>query len=318
MKKDLFISYSSVDRSFVTRLAKEMIRKGITLWIDEGEILPGDRIREKINQGIAESRYFVVVLSKNSISSSWVQTELDAAMIKEIEGNDVVVIPVLVGDINNKDIPPDLKGKAYVDFRRKIDFSSSANRLSTSIRRRIDELYQYEIIYATNEVDFLENDGSRVRYLKRKRLRVLDVSLDSLVEEYYSDGTVNVEQVNPGQVINQRRTLNNLIITVDFGRALKRGEEFEQSIQVVYHNSFMNSQEYWLTNQAYPIKGSEYVFTFPAGRPYISFHCAIKRGVQEVPHSTRTIEEEINGRKHLSLYFDHLNAHENVKISWEW
>ena len=119
-------------------------------------------------------------------------------------------------------------------------------------------------------------------------------------------------------MVNQVRTLNNLVLTVDFGSILRRGQQFEQSIETVYHDSFMNEYEYWLTNQAYPIRGSEYTFLFPLTRPYKSFDCTIKRGVQEISYNARTETGKQNGRSYFAIYFDKLNAHENVKINWHW
>ena len=162
--KDVFISYSAADKGFVTRLFDSLRREGISIWIDEGEILPGDRIREKINQGILDSRYLLIVLSQNSVKSNWVRIELDSAMIREIEDSAVVVIPLLIGGIEKTEIPLDLRGKLYVDFRDIGTFSESVQKLASSIKRRIDEQYQYEIIYARNEIDILTNTGSMVMY----------------------------------------------------------------------------------------------------------------------------------------------------------
>jgi len=316
--KDVFISYSSADKIFVDPLILSLTREGISIWIDQGEVLPGDRIREKINRGILDSKYLVVVLSKNSINSNWVRVELDSAMIREIEDNAVVVIPVLVGDIQKNEIPLDLRGKQYVDFRESKMFELSTQRLIRSIKRRIDEQYQYEVIYAKNEIEILTEDGSKVRYLKNKQFKVLDFEMTNLKEEYYSDGGVEVINVSPGTVIKEVKTLNNLVLTVDFGKSLKRGEEFQQSIETIYHNSFSNEHEYWLTNQAYPIRGSEYIFLFPPGRPYKSFDCTTKRGVQEIPCNPRCEEGILHGKSYFALFFHQLNAHESIKVNWTW
>ena len=54
---------------------------------------PGDVLRERINEGIEQANYFLVVLSENSLKSSWVKFELNSAMIREIEERHVRVIP---------------------------------------------------------------------------------------------------------------------------------------------------------------------------------------------------------------------------------
>ena len=41
------------------------------VWYDELELNVGDSIVEKINQGIKESKFMVVVLSKSSVDKLW-------------------------------------------------------------------------------------------------------------------------------------------------------------------------------------------------------------------------------------------------------
>lgn len=87
----------------------------------------GERLRNKINEAIWTCDYFLIVLSRHSIHSPWVQTELDSAMIRELNEKRVVVIPLVVGRTRICELPPDLQGKLCIDFRRltseKYDFS---------------------------------------------------------------------------------------------------------------------------------------------------------------------------------------------------
>ncbi len=82
-----FISHSSVDKPFVRQLAADLVAAGVNVWIDEQRIAVGDSIPEKVAQGVAESDFFLVVLSKNSVQSPWVTKELNHALVKEIHGS---------------------------------------------------------------------------------------------------------------------------------------------------------------------------------------------------------------------------------------
>jgi len=55
--KDLFISYSSKDRTFVTRLATDLIGHGLTVWIDKFEMKVGDSLNGKIQAGIRHCEF---------------------------------------------------------------------------------------------------------------------------------------------------------------------------------------------------------------------------------------------------------------------
>ena len=113
-----FISYNNTDREIATRIAETLRQEGIEVWFDKWEILAGDSLIQKIFQeGLAEADAFIVVLSKGSINSKWVQQELDAAMVKRIEGV-TRVIPVLIDKVN---IPEPLKPIKWIDLSENFD-----------------------------------------------------------------------------------------------------------------------------------------------------------------------------------------------------
>lgn len=113
--KDIFISYSGKDREFVARLARDLATLRVKVWWDRGEMKVGDSLNRKIEEGIAASKWLAIVLSPNSVSSPWVKKELTAAYVKELERQDVYILPILYQEC---DIPLFLKDKVYADFRK--------------------------------------------------------------------------------------------------------------------------------------------------------------------------------------------------------
>lgn len=111
----IFISHSSKDKEFVRKIASDISELGHVPWFDEWEIKVGDCIVTKVEKGITESDYVVIVLSPNSVASGWVEREWKAKYWNEIEKNSICVLPVLYQDC---DIPTLLKTKKYADFRR--------------------------------------------------------------------------------------------------------------------------------------------------------------------------------------------------------
>ncbi|MEQ8754789.1 MAG: toll/interleukin-1 receptor domain-containing protein [Coleofasciculus sp. G1-WW12-02] len=64
-----FISHSSIDKPFVERLATDLrTREGIDAWLDKWEIRPGDRIPDKLEDGLANPGILVLVLSPDSVA----------------------------------------------------------------------------------------------------------------------------------------------------------------------------------------------------------------------------------------------------------
>jgi len=126
-----FISYSSKDRPVARRIANDLQSRGIHVWMDEFEILPGDSIVEKIADGIRTSEYLIVLISKNSVGSSWVRKEFELAFERNRDASERRLIPVRVDDTP---VPPYLAGVQYVDLRP--DYSAAIDRLANTLIER--------------------------------------------------------------------------------------------------------------------------------------------------------------------------------------
>jgi hypothetical protein len=91
-KWDAFISHASEDKDSVARpLANHLAGFGLKIWLDESELHLGDSLREKIDAGLAQSRFGIVVLSADFFSKAWTKSELDGLVAKEIAGVKVVL-----------------------------------------------------------------------------------------------------------------------------------------------------------------------------------------------------------------------------------
>ena len=122
----IFLSHNHSDKAFVKRIADDLTKLGIRVWVDEAEIQVGDSLIEKIREGIDNVQYVGVVLSMSSIRSEWVKKEVDIAMNQEIEGKRVKVLPLLIDDC---DPPGFLKGKLYADFRTAQTYRDELDKL---------------------------------------------------------------------------------------------------------------------------------------------------------------------------------------------
>ena len=91
-KYDVFISHASEDKDAVVRpLALALQDKGVRVWYDEFEMKIGDSLRRKIDQGLANSRFGIVVISRSFIKKGWTNYELDGIMTKAISGQQVLL-----------------------------------------------------------------------------------------------------------------------------------------------------------------------------------------------------------------------------------
>ena len=94
---DVFISYAREDERIVAHPLAELLRKrGLRVWIDAVELNLGDSLRAKIDEGLAKSRFGVVILSAAFLSKQWPLRELNGLAARESDGKKVI-LPVWHG-----------------------------------------------------------------------------------------------------------------------------------------------------------------------------------------------------------------------------
>ena len=89
---DFFISHAWEDKEAVAKpLADAMIEKGAKVWLDKYQMTVGDSLRQSIDDGLAHSRYGIVILSETYFKKFWTGKELNGLFAKQEDGKKVIL-----------------------------------------------------------------------------------------------------------------------------------------------------------------------------------------------------------------------------------
>ena len=135
-----FISYSSSDREFANKLYGDLRRNDVRCWYDQIDLRIGDRIRDEIDNAIHIQDKLIVIFSSSSMSSSWVEDEVNTALEREQQLGRTILFPLYIESSVLESSPPWVSA-----LRRKRHFGnfsqwSATDSYSTALYRLLRDL----------------------------------------------------------------------------------------------------------------------------------------------------------------------------------
>jgi len=113
---DVFLSHNSQDKPMVRQLAIALQERGLKVWLDEWELIPGRRWQEALEEIIQTTRTAAVLVGKDGLGP-WEIPEMYACL-SEFVNRRLPVIPVLLpGAPTKPKLPMFLHGFTWVDLR---------------------------------------------------------------------------------------------------------------------------------------------------------------------------------------------------------
>jgi hypothetical protein len=137
----VFISYSSKDQAFAERLHADLQSKKVRCWFAPEDLKTGDKFRLKIDEVIRIYDKLLLVLSKNSVGSEWVEKEVESAMERERQQKRPMLFPIRLDDAVMKvetGWPADVRRTRHIgDFQNWKDhdlYQKAFNRLMRDLK----------------------------------------------------------------------------------------------------------------------------------------------------------------------------------------
>jgi hypothetical protein len=133
-----FISYSSKDDAFATELHGKLQAQQVRCWKDSEDLKIGDKFQDVIENAIRLHDKLLVVLSENSVSSPWVEREVQAAFENENRQGSAMLFPVRLDDAVmdcQRAWAADIRRTRHIgDFRKWTDHDSFQKSLDRLLR----------------------------------------------------------------------------------------------------------------------------------------------------------------------------------------
>lgn len=244
-----FLSHASADNSLAKLVYRTLRDQAVSVWFDRIEIRPGDSLLQAIAQGIHQSEILLVLVTEASNKSAWVQKEISMAVAREMAGDGLRVVPLLV---EGNAIPPTLVDRVFVPIDPHANGLEAIGPVIFPSSFLLDlELNRSDLTCDTaslveNLYEFLRSDRQdvRVRIKNHGFNRKLDQVVEAAIAEHRANSSFvaqirEVSQLFPVMLplywVNLSETLGQVVnaIFAELGRNLGTVADASLSIQRV-------------------------------------------------------------------------------------
>ncbi|HXU37250.1 MAG TPA: tetratricopeptide repeat protein [Blastocatellia bacterium] len=131
---DLFLIYEHSDAQFVEGLASTLTDRGLHVWFDKWELVPGQAWASQLEEAISQSKTIGVCIGPGKVIRR-IKGEIKTALSVKQEARSHFIIPILLPGSSPSEIPPYLAGINFADLRQGND-SKTIEWLVAAIKKR--------------------------------------------------------------------------------------------------------------------------------------------------------------------------------------
>jgi len=133
----VFLSHNSRDKKFVEMVASKLAKEGLRAWFDKWELIPGDHWQGGLGTGVLKSDACAVFVGPHNLGN-WEAEEMELAYTRSADDSRFRVIPVLLPGVSDPfdptTLPPFLRTRTWVDFRKGIEDEDAFHLLMCGIK----------------------------------------------------------------------------------------------------------------------------------------------------------------------------------------
>jgi len=157
---DVFLAHNSQDKPQVRAISDQLKRRGLKVWLDEEQILPGTVFQDVIQQALQKVRCAAIFIGLGGLGK-WQILESRSLLTRFVDAG-IPVIPVLLPGVEG--IPDHLlflQELNYVKFENGIDDCAALDKLESGIRQKpvrspLKNSRHFDILLCYNDEDRYE------------------------------------------------------------------------------------------------------------------------------------------------------------------
>jgi WD40 repeat protein len=134
----IFISYSRKDSTAARKLMQEFETINLDVWVDWEDIPPAVDWLDQILLGIEQADAFIFLVSPDSAASEVCKVEVEHA-----RKNHKRIIPVLVRDVEPKNVVPTIRDLNWIYLREQDDFKTGLEKATVAVNLDIEWVQEH-------------------------------------------------------------------------------------------------------------------------------------------------------------------------------
>ncbi|HEX7313850.1 MAG TPA: TIR domain-containing protein [Pyrinomonadaceae bacterium] len=170
ISKTIYISYSDEDKDTANQLSETLQSLlGEDSWMREFDLNGGGLLVEEIGEAIADAKWFILLLSVNSINSRWLRFEFDLATLRAIED---LGVKLIILKLDQSNLPRHLE--VALSIQPTVDVSG-AKDLFNEFFRVAEYINQHSEQETQNEVYVDRGESSDQFSLLARRNKIISI-----------------------------------------------------------------------------------------------------------------------------------------------
>jgi len=133
----IFISHATKDMYFSRTIATDLIEEGFSVFLDDWSIDVGDRIHNKINDGLESCNALVMIISKSYLHSTYCSDEWSAFYKKASANKNCLIYPIIIDDSEPPALISTIK---YARVDSSSDYTSTLNKLLKALKKHFNKV----------------------------------------------------------------------------------------------------------------------------------------------------------------------------------